>query len=87
MQDNFPKIAIDSQYLVTDTGTSDGTQIKYYFEEKWYKVDNKRKAFAKAFSGSFEINKKYFEKYATLHFIFSVGHSACVYPLYRFVIS
>jgi len=32
-------IEIDSRYLVTDTGTSDGTQIKYYFEGKWYKVD------------------------------------------------
>jgi len=31
-------IEIDSRYLVTDTGTSDGTQIKYYFEGKWYKV-------------------------------------------------
>ncbi len=35
----LPNIEIDSRYLVTDTGTSDGTQIKYYFEKKWYKVD------------------------------------------------
>ena len=35
----LPNIEIDSRYLVTDTGTSDGTQIKYFFENKWYKVD------------------------------------------------
>ena len=35
----LPEIVIDPRFLVTDTGTSDGTQIKYYFEGKWYKVD------------------------------------------------
>ena len=33
------RIEIEPQYLVTDTGTSDGTQIKYYNEKKWYKID------------------------------------------------
>lgn len=32
-------INIDSKYLVTDTGTSDGTQIKYFFDNNWYKID------------------------------------------------
>ncbi len=36
---NIPKIEINPQYLITDTGTSDGTQIKYCYEGKWYKVD------------------------------------------------
>lgn len=33
------KVSIDSRFLVTDTGTSDGTQIKYYCGNKWYKID------------------------------------------------
>ena len=33
------EITIDSQYLVTDSSTSDGTQIKYFYDNKWYKVD------------------------------------------------
>ena len=35
----LPDVTINSNYLVTDTGTSDGTQIKYFFENKWYKID------------------------------------------------
>ena len=35
----LPEINIGPEYLVTDTGTSDGTQIKYYYKGKWYKVD------------------------------------------------
>lgn len=35
----LPDISIDSRYLINDNGTSDGTQIKYYFENKWYKID------------------------------------------------
>ena len=35
----LPEISIDSRYLITDSGTSDGTQIKFYFENKWYKID------------------------------------------------
>lgn len=33
------EINIDPNYLITDTGTSDGTQIKYYYDKKWYKID------------------------------------------------
>lgn len=33
------EISIDSNYLITDSGTSDGTQIKYYYDKKWYKID------------------------------------------------
>lgn len=32
-------INIPIQYLVLDSGTSDGTQDKYFFQNKWYKVD------------------------------------------------
>ena len=35
----LPEITIGPEYLVTDTGTSDGTQIKYFYNGKWYKVD------------------------------------------------
>ena len=35
----LPEISINPEYLVTDSGTSDGTQIKYFFENKWYKID------------------------------------------------
>ena len=35
----LPEITIGPEYLVTDTGTSDGTQIKYYYNKRWYKVD------------------------------------------------
>ena len=35
----LPEINISSEFLVTDTGTSDGTQIKYFYENKWFKVD------------------------------------------------
>ncbi len=35
----LPNIEIDSRYIVTDSGTSDGTQIKYFYENKWYKID------------------------------------------------
>ena len=34
-----PEIHIDPEYLVTDSGTSDGTQIKFYYKNKWYKID------------------------------------------------
>ena len=33
------KITIEPQYLITDSGTSDGTQIKYYYDNKYYKID------------------------------------------------
>ena len=32
------KITIEPQYLITDSGTSDGTQIKYYYDNKYYKI-------------------------------------------------
>ena len=35
----IPAIEIDERYLVRDSGTSDGTQIKYFMDNKWYKVD------------------------------------------------
>ena len=37
----LPEITLDSKYLVTDEGTSDGTQIKYYVPDTgmWYKAD------------------------------------------------
>ena len=35
----IPAIEIDERYLVRDSGTSDGTQIKYFKDNKWYKVD------------------------------------------------
>lgn len=30
---------INSRYLSTEDGTSDGTQIKYFYENNWYKID------------------------------------------------
>ena len=39
MQDNILKIDIEPQYRVSDTGTSDGTQIKFFYTGKWYKID------------------------------------------------
>ena len=35
----LPKIELGSEYLVLDSGTSDGTQVKYYKDNKWYKID------------------------------------------------
>lgn len=35
----IPEITIEARYRVTDSGTSDGTQIKYLYHDKWYKVD------------------------------------------------
>ena len=35
----LPEINLDNSYLVMDQGTSDGTQIKYFDNGKWYKVD------------------------------------------------
>ncbi len=35
----LPDINIDSRYLYTESGTSDGTQVKYFYENKWYKID------------------------------------------------
>lgn len=35
----LPKIEIGPEYIVQESGTSDGTQIKYYKDDKWYKVD------------------------------------------------
>lgn len=32
-------ITIDDRYAITDKGTSDGTQIKYYKDGMWYKLD------------------------------------------------
>lgn len=34
------KIEIEDKYLYMDSGTSDGTQIKYHKGDVWYKVDN-----------------------------------------------
>ena len=36
---NMHNIEIDSRYLSTEDGTSDGTQIKFLFEDNWYKID------------------------------------------------
>lgn len=33
------KINIDNKYLVRDKNTSDGSQIKYFTNNKWYKID------------------------------------------------
>ena len=33
-------INIDNKYIVRDSSTSDGSQIKYHFDNKWYKIDN-----------------------------------------------
>lgn len=33
-------IEINDEYIIRDSSTSDGSQIKYYFEKKWYKIDN-----------------------------------------------
>ncbi|MBO6147803.1 MAG: hypothetical protein J6O55_00505 [Lachnospiraceae bacterium] len=33
-------IEIDDRYIVQADGTSDGTQIKYFFNNKWYKLDS-----------------------------------------------
>ncbi|MCQ2550381.1 MAG: hypothetical protein MJ134_10130 [Lachnospiraceae bacterium] len=35
--------SIDEQYIVNQTGTSEGTQIKYYKDGYWYKKDNRGK--------------------------------------------
>ena len=35
----LPRIEIAPEFLVLDSGTSDGTQIKYFKDDKWYKVD------------------------------------------------
>ncbi|MBR1622774.1 MAG: hypothetical protein IJ675_02535 [Pseudobutyrivibrio sp.] len=35
----LPKIKLGSEYLVLDSGTSDGTQVKYYKDNNWYKID------------------------------------------------
>ena len=35
----LPEISIDNKYLINNYGTSDGTQIKYLYEDKWYKID------------------------------------------------
>lgn len=32
-------IQIDTKYIVNDGGTSDGTQVKYLYDNKWYKLD------------------------------------------------
>ena len=33
------KITIENRYAITDKGTSDGTQIKYFKDNMWYKLD------------------------------------------------
>ncbi len=33
------EITIDNRYAITDKGTSDGTQIKYFKDNMWYKID------------------------------------------------
>lgn len=35
----LPKIEIGPEYLVMESGTSDGTQIKYFKDNNWYKID------------------------------------------------
>lgn len=36
----FNNINIDNDYILRDSSTSDGSQIKYHFNNKWYKIDN-----------------------------------------------
>ena len=33
------EITIDDRYAIADKGTSDGTQIKYFRNNTWYKLD------------------------------------------------
>ncbi len=35
----LPEINIDSQYMYSESGTSDGTQVKYLYDNRWYKID------------------------------------------------
>ena len=35
----LPEINIDNRYMYTESGTSDGTQIKYLYDNRWYKID------------------------------------------------
>lgn len=37
---NMKKCYIEDNYLVRDKSSSDGSQIKYYKDNKWYKIDN-----------------------------------------------
>lgn len=34
-------ISIDEKYIVSQAGTSEGTQVKYYMDGYWYKIDNR----------------------------------------------
>lgn len=34
------RVEIEERYLFMESGTSDGTQIKYHKDDAWYKVDN-----------------------------------------------
>ena len=34
-------VEISSDYLMRETGTSEGTQVKYYKDDYWYKLDNR----------------------------------------------
>ena len=33
------EITLESEYVITDHGTSDGTQVKYFKDRHWYKLD------------------------------------------------
>ncbi len=67
------RIEIEDKYLYMDSGTSDGTQIKYHKGDVWYKVDNKKSVkenikntFSKSFSPSYELNYNYLKEYCDL---------------------
>lgn len=36
---DMEKIYIDDKYLVRDKSSSDGSQIKYYYQGRWFKID------------------------------------------------
>ena len=36
----YEEITLDDRFLYTESGTSDGTQVKYHKDDYWYKIDN-----------------------------------------------
>ena len=74
------EITIDSRYAITDKGTSDGTQIKYYKDNMWYKLDRyggegEAEELASAILGLSGYPKK---KYVTYQQAMINGNPGCV---------
>lgn len=68
---SIKKIYIDDKYIIRDKSTSDGSQVKYFIDNRWYKQDyfggEAESEYSKSFSPNFKLNYNFLKKYCTIN--------------------